>query len=137
MAVIFWAAGAVIATAAMHEDHSAHSDYDNYGDYDNYSDVAERRRKRREGMKPDIESSARELSGYKRGTVNPQLNSQYLKEAKAMRVDVGAMDSDVQSRINTQINIEQLSQTEDLRKELEEIDGLLAKIERIEQDNRT
>lgn len=133
MAVIFWAVGGVVATAVMHEDHSAHNAY---GDYDNYSDAAERRRKRREGMKPEIESSAHELAGYKRGSVNPQLNSQYLKEAKAMKVDVDAMDSDVKSKINTQIDIEQLSQTEDLKRELDEIDRLLAKISRIEQENR-
>ena len=136
MAVIFWAVGGVIAAAASHGDHSAHSDYDNYGNYSNYSDAAERQRKRREGMKPDIESSARELSTYKRGVVNPQLTKQYLKEAKAMTVDADVMDSDVRTKINTQINIEELSQTEDLRRELEEIDGLLAKISSIEQGNR-
>ena len=136
MAVIFWAVGGVVVAAATHGDHSAHSDYDNYGNYSNYSDAAERQRKRREGMMPDIESSARELSTYKRGVVNPQLNSQYLKEAKAMTVDADVLDSDVKSKINTQINIEELSQTEDLRRELEEIDGLLAKISRIESENR-
>ena len=136
MAVIFWAVGGVVVAAASHGDHSAHSDYDNYGNYSNYSDAAERQRKRREGMKPDIESSARELSTYKRGVVNPQLTKQYLKEAKAMTVDADVMDSDVRTKINTQINIEELSQTEDLRRELEEIDGLLAKISSIEQGNR-
>lgn len=133
MAVIFWAVGGVVATAVMHEDHSAHSAY---GDYDNYSDAAERMRKRREGMKPDIEDSARELSAFKRNIVNPQLTKQYLKEAKAMTVDSDVLDADVKSKINTQIEIEQLSQTDNLRRELAEIDGLLAKISRIEQENR-
>ena len=53
-----------------------------------------------------------------------------------MTIDADVMDYDVRSKINTRINIEELSQTEDLRQELEEIDGLLAKISRIEQENR-
>lgn len=131
MAVIFWAVGGVIATAAMHEDHSAHSAY---GDYDNYSDAAERKRKRRESMKPGIEDSARELSNYKHYTVNPQLDSQALKDTSAMRVDVGQMDSDVNSKLGRVAEIETRSQTGDLQKELEEIDSLLEKISQMEKE---
>ncbi len=136
MAVIFWAAAGAVVAAATHGDHSAHSDYDNYGNYGDYSDAAERRRKRREGMKPEIESSANELSTYKRSIVNPQLSSQSLKAEKAMTVDVDAMDLDARSKINSKINIEELSQTGDLRKELDEIDGLLAKIAHIGSENK-
>lgn len=136
MAVIFWAVGGAVVAAATHGDHSAYGDYDNYGNYGDYSDAAERRRKRREGMKPEIESSANELSTYKRSIVNPQLSSQSLKAEKAMTVDVDAMDLDAKSKINSKINIEELSQTGDLRKELDEIDGLLAKIAHIGSENK-
>ena len=53
MAVTFRAAGRVAATAVMHKDYITHNVY---------SDTAERQRKRREGMKPDIESSNPQLT---------------------------------------------------------------------------
>lgn len=135
MAVIFWAVGGVVASAILHEDHSAHSDYDNYGDHVDYSDAAERKRKRLEAMKSEAESQVQELSGYKSSIVNPELSSQTLKQQTAMRVNEPEMDVDAKGKIKRRIEHDQTIETSELKNELEVVDDLLSKISRIEREN--
>ena len=137
MAVIFWAVGGVVAGAVLHDDHSAHSDYDNYGNYSDYSDYAERQRKRLASLQSDTESAARELSNYKTNTVNPQLSSQTLKAQKAMRVSGVEMTDDVNSRINRQIEHDEVCYTSALKNELALVDDILKKISKIEEEQKS
>lgn len=134
MAVVFGVAvgavGTVVVGTIAHDDYSAYSEY---GDYDNYSDAAERRRRRIASYKSDAEAAASELSDYKKYTVNPKLNSQALKERKAMQVSESSMDSDAKNKINCEIELEIAGETDDLKKELNQIDALLEKISQIER----
>ena len=84
-------------------------------------------------LKSDIESAARELSAYKRGTVNPQLTSSALQQQPAMRVSEYSMNNDVQSRINNQIAGDESNETSSLKNEIELIDSLLAEISELER----
>ena len=136
MAVIFWAVGVVVASAILHEDHSAHSDYNNYGDHVDYSDAAERKRKRLEAMKSEAKSQVQELSGYKSNIVNHELSSQSLKWQTAMRVSESEMDGDAKAKINRQIEHDKAVETSELKNELEVVDDLLSKISSIERENR-
>ncbi len=135
MAVIFWAVGGVVASAILHDDHSAHSDYNNYGDHSDYSDAAERKRRRLETMKSEAKSQVQELSGYKSNIVNHELSSQTLKQQTAMRVSESEMDGDVKAKINRQIEHDQTVETSELKNELEVVDDLLSKISSIEREN--
>ncbi len=135
MAVLFWAVGGVVASAVLHDDHSDYDNYDNYDNYSNYSDYAERKRRRIASLKSETESAASELSGYKRNTVNPQLNSQTLKNQSAMSVSEQEMNDDATSKINKQIEIDEISETSNLEKELKTINSILEKISDIERKN--
>ncbi len=86
-------------------------------------------------LKSDTESAARELSNYKSSTVNPQLSSQTLKAQNAMRVSEAEMTNDVNSRINRQIEHDEVCDTSALKNELALVDDLLRKISQIEQGN--
>ena len=135
MAVLFWAVGGVVASAVLHDDHSDYDNYDNYDNYSNYSDYAERKRRRIASLKSETESAASELSGYKRNIVNPQLNSQTLKNQSAMSVSEQEMNDDATSKINKQIEIDEISETSNLEKELKTINSILEKISDIERKN--
>lgn len=136
MAVILWAVGGAVVGAIAHDDHSAHSDYDNYGNYSNYSDYAERQKRRLASLKSDAESSAQELSRYKRDTVNDQLSSQTLKEQTAMRVSPDSMNSDVHQKISRQIEFNQTVETSDIQRELDTVNELIARIDEVQRENR-
>lgn len=85
-------------------------------------------------LKSDTEYSARELSAYKNSTVNPQLTNWSLKNSPAMKADIDAMDLDVRGRINSQINAEESSQTDGLKRDIAEIDRLLEELSRIKME---
>ena len=135
MAVIFWAVGGVVASAVLHDDHSAYGDYDDYDNYSNYSDYAERQRRRLASIQSDTESAARELSSYKRSSVNPELSSQYLIARSAMRVNESDMDDDAKGKINRRIEHDEAVDTSSLKDELELVDEILGKISSIEKEN--
>ena len=135
MAVIFWAVGGVVASAVLHDDHSAYGDYDDYDNYSNYSDYAERQRRRLETLRADTESAARELSSYKSYTVNPELSSQSLKSQSAMRVSEPEIDTDAKGKIQRKIEHDEDSETSSLKSELSLIDDVLGKISRLEREN--
>ena len=135
MAVIFWAVGGVVASAVLHDDHSAYGDYGDYGDWSEYSDYAERQRRRLASLQSDTESAARELSTYKHYTVNPELSSQSLKNQSAMRVSGTEIDTDAKAKINRSIEHDEDSEASSLKSELSLIDDVLGKISRLEREN--
>lgn len=51
-----------------------------------------------------------------------------------MKADIDAMDSDVRERINSQINAEESSQTDGLKRDIREIDRLLEELSRIKRE---
>lgn len=136
MAVVL---GAVVAVGGFA---LAHGDYSDYGDYageleklldeDDYDDDLEELM-RMENLRAETESAAHILSEYKSESVNPELSSQSLKEESAMKVSEAAMDKDVKSSIEKKIDNETLQGTETLQMELQRIDELLGKIEKIER----
>ena len=135
MAVIFWAVGGVVASAVLHDDHSAYGDYGDYGDWSEYSDYAERQRRRLASLQSDTESAARELSSYKSYTVNPELSSQSLKSQSAMRVSEPEIDTDAKAKIQRRVKSDEDSETSSLKSELSLIDDVLGKISRLEREN--
>ena len=95
--------------------------------------AAREREMRLSTLRSDIESAARELSNYKRSSVNPQLTSSALQQQPAMRVSEYSMNNDVQSRINNQIARDESNETSSLKTEIEMIDSLLAEISELER----
>lgn len=132
MAVVF---GAVVIVGGLAVAHGDYSDYENYGDYSDYDDEDEEieRLRRIESLREETEKAANTLSEYKSGTVNPKLSSQALKETSAMEVSEDAMDKDVRSSLEKEKDHELLRDTEELQKEMQQIDNLLEKIEKIER----
>ena len=86
-------------------------------------------------LKSDIEAAARELSNYKRSTVNPQLTNSALINQSAMRVSESSMNDDVQNGIRSRIARDESNETSSLRNEIELIDDILRKISQIEREN--
>ncbi len=86
-------------------------------------------------LKSDIEAAARELSNYKRSTVNPQLTNSALINQSAMRVSESSMNDDVQNSIRSRIARDESNETSSLRNEIELIDDILRKISQIEREN--
>jgi len=125
--------GAFIGALIVYDNLASHDDYGDYSDYSNYGDAEERRQRRITSLKSDIENAAEELAGYKRTTVNPELSSQKLKEQTAMRVSRSSMDSDVKGSIKQRIADESSVETQELKKELSQIDELLKKIDEIQR----
>lgn len=132
MAVVF---GAVVIVGGLAVAHGDYSDYENYEDYSDYDDEDEEieRLRRIESLREETEKAANTLSEYKSGTVNPKLSRQALKETSAMEVSEDAMDKDVRSSLEKEKDNELLQDTEELQKEMQQIDNLLEKIEKIER----
>lgn len=130
MAVIFAAVGGgVVIGALAHEDYSDHYDHT-----ESYSDAAERRRRRIEAAKQETESAARDLSSFKRSTVNPQLTESGLRQASAMTVSESAMDADARRTIDGKVKAETDTAVRADEQTLAEIDLLLARIQEIEEE---
>ena len=133
MAVVL---GAVVAVGGFALTHGDYSDYGDYGDYSDYSDAEAKKEMQINNLKEEAENAAKILSEYKSQSVNPELSSQSLREESAMRVSEAAMDKDVKSSIEKRIDDETLRDTETLQMEMQKIDKLLAKIEKIERGNK-
>lgn len=95
--------------------------------------AAREREMRLSTLKSDTESAARELSAYKRSTVNPQLTSSALQHQSAMRVSEQSMNDDVQSSIRSKIAYDERHETLSLSNEIEAIDSLMRKLSEIER----
>lgn len=123
--------GVFVGALIVYDNLSSHSDYSDYDDYGDYSDYEEQRKRKIRSMKDDAKSDARELSNYKDNSINPELTNSDLISQSAMRVSVPSMDSDVKGRINTEIADASDNETAELRAELDEIEKLIKKIEKI------
>ena len=130
MAVVL---GAVVAVGGLALTHGDYSDYANYGDYSDYSGEDAEKFLRVESLQEEAEKAANILSEYKSKSVDPELNSQSLKNASAMKVSETAMDKDVKSSIERKRDSEILRDTKALQMEMQQIDELLGKIEKIER----
>ena len=130
MAVVL---GAVVAVGGLALTHGDYSDYVNYGDYSDYSGEDAEKFLRVESLQEEAEKAANILSEYKPKSVDPELNSQSLKNASAMKVSETAMDKDVKSSIERKRDSEILRDTKALQMEMQQIDELLGKIEKIER----
>ncbi len=136
MAVVFAIGGAFIGGLIVYDNLSDSYSYSDYSDYDNYDDAEVRRLKRIETLKRDTELATQELSDYKRYTVNSELDNNSLKAETAMNVSYVAMDRDFKSKIQKQIDSQIQEKAGTLKRELEEIDKLLIKIDEIERKNK-
>lgn len=132
MAVIFAVVGggAVIGIAS-YDDYSAHHEYSDWGEY---NDAAERKRRRIEAAQQETESAARDLSDFKRSTVNPQLTDNKLRQAPAMAVSEHAMDADARKAIDRKVHAETNAAVRTDEQKLSEIDLLLKRIQEIEEE---
>lgn len=135
MAVIF-AVGAAFVGGLIVYDNSSDILYSDYSTYDDYDDAEVRRMKRIETLKRDIELEAENYSDYKRYTVNPELESDSLKRETAMNVSFAAMDKDARGKIQRQIDAQVETKAGMLQRELQEVDDLLSKIDKIERENK-
>lgn len=130
MAVVL---GAVVAVGGFALTHGDYSDYGNYGDYNDYSDEDTEKFLLVESLREEAETAVNILSKYKSKSVNPELSSQSLKDTSAMKVSETAMDQDVKLSIEKKTGSEILQDTEALQREMQQIEDLLRKIEKIER----
>lgn len=140
MAVIFAivGGGAVvgIATSDPYSDYSNHSDYSNYGNYSNYSDAAERLKRRREAKEAEIRQGVENVNQYKINRVNGYLESRQLISEPGETVSVGAVERDGYGKIDREEKKDIASETKSARQEVDEIDAVLAAIDRILEEKR-
>jgi formyltetrahydrofolate synthetase len=137
MAVIFAVVGggAVVGIATTptpgdsnYHDYSDYSDYDNYS---NYSDAAERRQRRIENKKREIDSQKVIINSYKTDSVNSYLQSSKLKQMSGVDVSLTEVKNDGDKKIDDQVRINSDRETADLKVEIEKIDTVMDKIEKI------
>ena len=128
--------GLIVYDNLSDSSYSDHSDYSDYSDYDDYDDAEQRRRIRIKALKEDTEYAAKNLSDYKRCTVNPELDSLQLKKETAMKVSIMQMKKDAQNKIQKQMDAQMRSKAGALEQELNEIDKMILKIEEIERENK-
>lgn len=123
-------AGAVfgIATSDPYSDHYDHSEYDNY---DNYSDAAERRRRRREAKLSEINDLSLDINEYKSESVNDYLRSQSLINQSGVEVSVDRVKEDGDQKLQLNEDEAVRNESRDLNKDLEEIDLLIGKINKV------
>lgn len=136
MAVIFAAVGgaAFVGAVTAYDVYSDYSDWSAYGDWGEYSDAAERKKRRLEALKQETEAAARDLSDYKKTSVNPELTSQSLKRSPAMVVSPADLDRDAKATIDRKKEQETDSAVKTDQEALQEIDSLLKRIDEIEKE---
>lgn len=134
MAVVL---GAIVGVGALivYDNVNSYSDYSDYDDYSDYSDAEERKKRRIRTMKDDVLGDVNTLSNYKTDSINPELVSNDLKNQTALRVSVSAMDEDVKQKNSDETNKKIVDETDELRKELNEIEGLIGKIDKMEKES--
>lgn len=135
MAVIFAVVGggAVIgiATADPYSDYSNYSNYSNYDNYSNYSDAAERRRRRIDAKKREVEESRSEVNQYKIVHVNGYLESQSLKQESGATVNVSSVKRDADEKISRYESRQIAEETKELNREIVEIDRAIDAINKV------
>ena len=111
-----------------------YGDYGNYSDYDNYSDysdAAERQRRRREAKDQESEGPKLEINAYKANSVNEYLESEALKRESGVNVSVKEVKKDGDAVINRAVMSDSERESAGLKAEIEEIDKVLTKIDKI------
>ncbi|MGN1191043.1 MAG: hypothetical protein ACI4S0_00080 [Dorea sp.] len=140
MAVIFAVVGGGaiigIANSDPYSDYSNHSDYSNYGNYSNYSDAAERRKRRIAAKEEEIKQGVQEVNQYKINHVNAYLKNEMLISKTGETVDVRSVEEDGNEKILLDEKVAVIQQTKSTQQEIEEIDAVIATIDRILEDKR-
>jgi hypothetical protein len=122
--------GAIVGLA--YDDHSDHSDY---GNYDNYSDAEERRRRRKNAKQAEVDSCVQDINQYKNYNINPYLSDQTLIAQSGVEVSVEKVRQDGSAKIDHEEEETVSRDTKDIKKEIEEIDSVLAAIDRVLEAN--
>lgn len=140
MAVIFAVVGggAVIgiATSDPYSDYSDYDDYSNYDNYSNYSDAAERRRRRLEDKKYEIENQKYDINSYKLNNVNQYLKSLSLKQQEGVTVSVSDVKKDGDMKIANEEKSSVRSECSMVQTEIKDIDKVLRKINEILEEDK-
>lgn len=128
--------GAVIGGAISgYSDHSDYSNYYAHSDYSNYSDAAERRQRRIEAKKEEIDTQKYEINAYKTEHVNGYLQSPLLKKIEGEVVSVPEVKRDGDLKIENEENIDIGRESAGLKNEVAELDSLLGKIKTVLEES--
>ena len=132
MAVIFAVVGGgAVLGIATSPDYGDYGDHSDHSDYSNYSDEAERRQRRIEDKKREINSKKSNVNTYKTQSVNSYLQSSTLREESGVTVNLVEVRRDGDKKISDKLNTDFNSDATSLKYEIEEIDAVINKIDKI------
>ena len=132
MAVIFAVVGGgAVLGIATSPDYGDYGDHSDHIDYSNYSDEAERRQRRIEDKKREINSKKSNVNTYKTQSVNSYLQSSTLREESGVTVNLAEVRRDGDKKISDKLNTDFNSDATSLKHEIEEIDAVINKIDKI------
>lgn len=132
MAVIFAVVGGgAVLGIATSPDYGDYGDHSDHSDYSNYSDEAERRQRRIEDKKRESNSKKSNVNTYKTQSVNSYLQSSTLREESGVTVNLAEVRRDGDKKISDKLNTDFNSDAASLKHEIEEIDAVINKIDKI------
>lgn len=133
MAVIFAVVGGAVVGIATSDPYSDYSDYDNYS---NYSDAAERRRRRMEEKKREIDDQKYEINTYKTNSVNGYLQSSFLKQQSGVSVSMMKVKDDADNKISNEEREKVKEESSSQVEELEQINRVIEKIDKVLREEK-
>lgn len=133
MAVIFAVVGGGAVIAIASSDYSDRS-YTEHSDYGNYSDEAERRRRRMDAKKQEIEGKKQEVNAYKLNSVNEYLHTDSLIQQSGVSVSIPEVQKDGNATIERDQTSNIDRESAQKRIELNEINQLIGRIDQILQE---
>lgn len=136
MAVVGLALGGMVLGAVFYDNHSDYSDYGDYDNYSDYSDAAVRQQRRIEAKQEEIEYQKSDINTYKIEDVNDYLQSEILKNKSGVYVKLKSVKEDGDSKIEKAINNESKNQTQKLVREIDDINSVLEKIDKILEEGK-
>jgi len=128
MSIVFAVVGGAVYMGITYSDHN---DYSNYDNYSNYSDAAVRRERRLQAKREEKKRARQEVNAFKADSVNAYLKSDALINEPGESVNVPAVERDANEKITDEERQESTSETADLQKEINEIDNVIFKIDKI------
>lgn len=131
MAVIGAVIGAGVLGAVIYDNYGNYGNYSDYDNYSNYSDAAERSRRRREAKNQEIDGQKLEINAYKANSVNEYLSSETLKRQSGVKVSVKEVKEDGDAVISGAVQRDSERGSAGVNAELDEIDKVLTKIDKI------
>lgn len=135
MAVVAVVGGAVIVGAiGGYNDSYGDSSY-RHRDHADYSDAAERRQRRIEAKKEEIDTQKYEINAYKTDHVNGYLQAFVLKQQEGVTVSVPAVKKDGDMKIENEENLDIGRESAGLKNEVAELDSLLGKIKTVLEES--